>query len=267
MKSGVYKIINLVTDKVYIGSAVNLNNRRNFHFSKYQHNIHLKRAIEKYGIDSFKFEVLEYCQPEFCVQREQYYLDILLFAQEYIKSNHEDRRFRELGYNINPIAGNSLGQKRNRIACIETANKNRGKRRSLESRKRMSEGQLKVSKKKSITMKRTASDLEYRKRMSENGKKNWKNSKYRDRVIIAARRGILEKSFQERSQIAKQRYINDPNLKIRIKEAIIKRNANPQFREYFLKQVRASITPELIEKRRRGLVKSWKRRKSILKCD
>lgn len=41
--------------------------------------------------------------------REQYYLDTLLFAQEYI--NHKSNKFLELGYNINPITSNRIGSK------------------------------------------------------------------------------------------------------------------------------------------------------------
>lgn len=41
------------------------------------------------------------------LEREQYYLDTLLFAQEYIRK--ENNKFLELGYNINPFAANRLG--------------------------------------------------------------------------------------------------------------------------------------------------------------
>lgn len=41
------------------------------------------------------------------LDREQYYLDTLLFAQEYI--NKSSNKFLELGYNINPVAKNRLG--------------------------------------------------------------------------------------------------------------------------------------------------------------
>lgn len=44
------------------------------------------------------------------MKNEQYWLDKLLFAQEYIKE--KDKRFLELGYNISPTAGSNLGHKR-----------------------------------------------------------------------------------------------------------------------------------------------------------
>lgn len=39
------------------------------------------RALLKYGYSKFSLEILEYCDPENCVEREQYYLD--LFPSNY----------------------------------------------------------------------------------------------------------------------------------------------------------------------------------------
>jgi group I intron endonuclease len=50
------------------------------------------RALLNYGYSNFKLEILEYCEPEECVAREQHYLDTL---------EHE--------YNILSTAGSSLG--------------------------------------------------------------------------------------------------------------------------------------------------------------
>ena len=35
------------------------------------------RALLKYGYTNFSIEILEYCDPENCVQRENYYLNLL----------------------------------------------------------------------------------------------------------------------------------------------------------------------------------------------
>lgn len=81
LKSGIYKITNLVNQKFYIGSSVNLYNRFHTHSTKLKHNIHsskhLQASYNKYGKDNFIFEVIEYCNKEICVEREQYYLNIL----------------------------------------------------------------------------------------------------------------------------------------------------------------------------------------------
>ena len=53
----IYKITNKINGKVYIGqttSSFDLRYRGDLH--KYTHNIHLKRAIEKYGIENFLIE-------------------------------------------------------------------------------------------------------------------------------------------------------------------------------------------------------------------
>jgi len=63
-KSGIYKITNLVNNKYYIGSSVDLYTRCYTYLCLAQqhkiHNIHLQNAINKYGISSFRFEVLEF---------------------------------------------------------------------------------------------------------------------------------------------------------------------------------------------------------------
>ena len=111
--SGIYKITNLATNKSYIGSAVDTNYRRQSHFSNLKCNkhcnIHLQRAYDKYGLENFKFEIIELCPVEKLIEREQYYFDTLFFAQEYIRG--EDTRFNHMSYNIEPSAGNSLGRK------------------------------------------------------------------------------------------------------------------------------------------------------------
>lgn len=97
--SGIYKITNLINNKFYIGSAVSLLNRYHTHknsFVKNKHkNQHLQNSINKYGIDNFKFEVIELCNKEELLIKEQYYIDTL-----------------NPDYNICLIAGNSLGVKR-----------------------------------------------------------------------------------------------------------------------------------------------------------
>lgn len=123
-KSGIYKIINIINNKFYVGSAFNLKKRKFDHFrnlSLNKHvNKHLQRAYNKYGKDHFKFEILEIVQryenesklefrKRLVYEKEQFYLDNLLFAQEYIKN--ENNKFLELGYNLNPTASGTLGRK------------------------------------------------------------------------------------------------------------------------------------------------------------
>lgn len=55
---GIYKIENLINHKVYIGQSIDIERRLRGHKNK-EHNSHLKRAFEKYGIENFSFEILK----------------------------------------------------------------------------------------------------------------------------------------------------------------------------------------------------------------
>ena len=63
MARGIYKIINVVNNKFYVGSAVRLSRRRTRHFSELRTNRHnnakLQAAWNKYGESSFIFVVVE----------------------------------------------------------------------------------------------------------------------------------------------------------------------------------------------------------------
>jgi len=80
-KSGIYKITNLINGKFYIGSSVNLYNRFHTHSTKLKTQVHtskhLQASYNKYGKDNFIFEVIEYCEKEILIEREQWFLDNL----------------------------------------------------------------------------------------------------------------------------------------------------------------------------------------------
>jgi len=110
MQTGVYQIRNLKNDKLYIGSAAGqrgFEHRWGNHLSDLNlgrhDNSYLQRAWDKYGAEAFIFEILEMCLSEQCIEREQHYMDSLLFA------SCNDQRFKQLGYNILRVASSSLG--------------------------------------------------------------------------------------------------------------------------------------------------------------
>jgi len=61
--SGIYQIKNIINDNIYIGSAYNLYDRFRTHYSNLKlnkhDNQHLQNSYNKYGTDSFVFEVVE----------------------------------------------------------------------------------------------------------------------------------------------------------------------------------------------------------------
>lgn len=80
--SCVYKIYNLVDNKFYIGSTIDFNGRKKTHFGLLKKNIHsnefLQNSFNKYSEENFLMEIIEVCQPEERVIREQYYIDNLV---------------------------------------------------------------------------------------------------------------------------------------------------------------------------------------------
>lgn len=90
MNSGIYKIINLQTGKYYVGSTKDFTTRKQTHFSRLKNNNHsnkhLQSAYNKYGIDNFKFEIVEYVPQELLLDIEQSYLDISEIENIYNKT-------------------------------------------------------------------------------------------------------------------------------------------------------------------------------------
>lgn len=68
MKMGIYKIINVVNNKFYVGSAVNFSRRKTRHFSELRtgkhNNRYLQAAWNKHGEAAFVFAVVEEVQDK-----------------------------------------------------------------------------------------------------------------------------------------------------------------------------------------------------------
>jgi group I intron endonuclease len=73
----VYSIICNLTNARYIGSSIDIGNRLVDHLVDNNTNEHLQNAINKYGLENFTFTVVEFCDSQVLLQREQHYLDIL----------------------------------------------------------------------------------------------------------------------------------------------------------------------------------------------
>jgi len=157
MKSGIYQIKNIINNKIYIGSSVDIKRRWSEHRSDLKkmkhHSIHLQRAWHHYGEDVFIFTILEDVEePDLLIEREQHYLDLYKPYK------------REIGYNSCPNARNCLGFKH-----------------SDESKKKMSKSRIgfKHSEQTKAKMSKSAigrkASFETRKKMSEarKGRKPW----------------------------------------------------------------------------------------------
>jgi group I intron endonuclease len=133
MKSGIYTIYSkLKPERFYIGSAVNLNQRKSVHFSNLSNIKHPNRILQnhfnKYGEQDLVFEILEYVKYKTkLIEREQFYIDEL---NPY--------------FNICKVAGSSLGTKRSEEACKRNSELKKGNKNCL-GLKRSKENKLKIS--------------------------------------------------------------------------------------------------------------------------
>ena len=75
--SGVYKIS--LNEHVYIGSSKNLYSRLYEHrtdlFYRRHSNEFLQKVCNKYGIENFVIDIIEFCEPDIRIQREKYWID------------------------------------------------------------------------------------------------------------------------------------------------------------------------------------------------
>lgn len=119
MKSGIYKIVNILNGKFYVGSSKNIEVRWGKHLQKLRSNkhpnIHLQRSYNK-DSSAFIIEVIELCNVDDLIAREQYWIDTL--------NPH---------YNICKIAGNSIGVKRSEGTKQKLRDINTGKKQSKET--------------------------------------------------------------------------------------------------------------------------------------
>jgi group I intron endonuclease len=99
--SGIYNILCLTNQKIYIGSSKNIGERLRIHERDIKkgkhHSVHLQRAWNQYGKESFEYFCIEKSEIEFLIEREQYWMDKY---ESYNKNK---------GYNINRTAGSCLG--------------------------------------------------------------------------------------------------------------------------------------------------------------
>ena len=133
MKSGIYQIENLVSGKVYIGSAVDIDNRKSKHFHDLRNNkhvnTHLQNSFNKYGESCFDFSILHECDIDMLIVFEQYFID--------------DYSVNRL-YNICLIAGSNQGLKhseetRKKISISKTGHTySLGRKYSEETKQKIS---------------------------------------------------------------------------------------------------------------------------------
>ena len=125
-RAGVYTIYNIITNKFYIGSSVNLRTRRTLHFRELKqgthHSKYLQNSYNKYGRDNFIFKIIRECDPKDCISLEQYFINAI--SPE---------------YNMCKIAGNCLGRKSTEETRKKMSLSRLGKKASEETRQKLRE--------------------------------------------------------------------------------------------------------------------------------
>ena len=83
-KSGIYRWVHGIKNKSYVGSSINLCHRlRNYYSINYlkrrvlTSNSRIYTALLEFGYENFTLEILEYCDKNIIIEREQYYIDLL----------------------------------------------------------------------------------------------------------------------------------------------------------------------------------------------
>ena len=132
--TGIYAILNILNDKVYVGSATNLafrwyGHRRNLNKNIHK-NKHLQSSWNRYTQFCFIFVVLEYVEDKSVLYvKEQSWIDKLKAC---------DRLY---GYNISIVAGSQLGLRWKAKSTIKGISRNKGVSKTEEHKKKLSDVQ------------------------------------------------------------------------------------------------------------------------------
>lgn len=200
-ETGVYKITNLINNKIYIGSSTSekdgFKDRINTHIrllnNKKHPNKHLQSSWDKYGSEHFNFEIIEIIKgKEKIIEREQYYIDFY----NVINPN--------IGYNKSPTANSQLGfkhseeSKRKMSEAAKLNSKEISERmKKIRSGKKMDDlTKEKISKK----LKGIKRDEDFKNKMRIIGK-NRVISDERKNKISESKKGEISKKRKEVSQL------------------------------------------------------------------
>ena len=184
-KSGIYQIINLINEKIYIGSAIKFRKRWNLHKLQLRKNIHenrhLQAAWNKYGEESFSFEILEYVEKQFLLLIEQQYINTKNCEYNISRDVTRSRLgVKSTDEHIEKIRQANLGQKRSKEACEKIGLAKKGVKLSEEQKqarrdyRHTDETKIKIA-----------------------SRKDWKHSEEAKLKMSLARKATVERKNQE----------------------------------------------------------------------
>ena len=150
MGAGVYLIRNIISNRVYVGSSIDIerrwrNHKKDLRKGKH-HSPHLQRAWNKHGEDAFVFEIIELCPPDDILVVEQNYIDTLRpFYNTYliagsrrgVRASEETRAKQSASMKGKP--GTMNGKTMPLKTRKKISEKLKGRSKSQETKKRMKE--------------------------------------------------------------------------------------------------------------------------------
>lgn len=205
MNSGIYIIKNKINEKVYVGSSINLKNRKRSHFIQLKNNKHinqhLQNAWNKYGVDGFSFEIVEFCEREFLREREIYNIE----------------KFNSIinGYNIMEVDENHFIHSKS--TKLKIGSKSKIKKLSKETKEKIRKS-VKAS---------WENNLERKEKLIKRNKSRiglFKQTEEVKRKISKKKKGISIWSEEQKKEMSKERKLNPVKLSEKGKERIKKSN-------------------------------------------
>ena len=150
---GIYQIRNTKNNKIYIGSSCNIQNRFTTHKRALNNNKHHSFVLQKewkiYGSEFFIFEIIELCQRNELIKREQIYLNKFLpyynislnASAPMMNRKHRPETIEKMKSRIYKKGKEHhlYGKKLSKSHVKKIILKRIGKKRSDESKKKMSE--------------------------------------------------------------------------------------------------------------------------------
>jgi group I intron endonuclease len=236
-ESGIYEIVNLVNGKRYVGSAVEFARRWRGHRSCLvrgkHHSRYLQNAWNKYGEAAFDFRVIELCDPQILIEREQFHIN------------------ERAEYNCSPSAGSILGLK----LTEEQKQRRRGRKQSPEwvakrlaahiGAKRSPETRAKIAA-KARGRKLPPRSAEYRQKISERTKGRQMSPEHmaklqegrRNRIFTDQQRMALSEALKQSYQDGRRSRERPPEYRAKIAAALRERAKDPKVRERLSRQAR-----------------------------
>jgi len=180
MSTGIYKLVNLSNQRVYIGSAKDMKTRWRNHLYRLRHNKHhnqfLQADYNKCGEALFTFAILEECGELALVEREQFWIDACYDHQDKCynlrQKAESNRGFRFSEETKRKMSAASKGRKPSAATIAASVAARRGTKLPTETCQKMKEFQSNRSE-------------EHRRKLGEAQKTTWQDPEYRAKMSRA----------------------------------------------------------------------------------